>query len=117
MFYIWNSLGTKFQPKLPSLSFWTKVIRKSVFLNQKNLTITIESYTVELVSVLNFTFNERFWFLEQISQKQYFHSKAEKNEYHHWILHIQINPSAKFQIKIDNFDFLDQICPKMVFPV
>ena len=46
-------------------------------------------------------------------------------ENHHRILHIRISLGSKFQFQqtisiilgeTDNFDFLDQVCPKKVFP-
>ena len=30
-----------------------------------------------------------------------------KSELHYWIIHVRISLSAKFQLKLDNFDFLD----------
>ena len=32
-----------------------------------------------------------------------------RNEQHHWILHNRISWGTKFQLKLQNFDFLDQI--------
>ena len=52
----------------------------------------------------------------KFAQKAYFRSKT-KSEQHHWILHIWISLGTTFQLKTENFDFLDQICRKMVFPV
>ena len=42
--------------------------------------------------------------------------KSRKNEHHHWILYIRISLSTKFQLKLTVLLFLDQICPKKVFP-
>ena len=89
----------------------------------------------------------------------YFRSKTQKNDYHYWILHIQISLSTNFQLKLtiaifwtkffkkgsyfqsktdkidttiefcifelvfvsnftlNNFEFLDQICPRKIFMV
>ena len=43
---------------------------------------------------------DNFDLLAKFTQKRYFWYKAEKNEHHYWILHIQINWSTKFQLKI-----------------
>ena len=45
-------------------------------------------------------------------------AKSGKREQHHWILHIQISLDTKVQLKLTIlFFFLDQIWPKIVFPV
>ena len=41
----------------------------------------------------------------------------KKSEQHHWILHIRISLSIKFHLKLKILIFMDQICPKRVFPV
>ena len=43
--------------------------------------------------------------------------EKKKKEYHHRILHIRNSLGIKFQASTDNFDFLDQIYPKRVFPI
>ena len=41
--------------------------------------------------------------------------KKRKSEHYHWILHIWVRLSAKLQLKVRVFYFLDQTCPKDVF--
>ena len=85
--------------------------------------------------------------MDQICSKSGFPIKNRKSEYHHWILNVWISVGTKFQLQLiilifwtkfaqkgyfhsetekvryqisastDNFDFLDQICPKRVFPL
>ena len=40
--------------------------------------ITIEFYIAKLIKILNFSFNERSWFLEQISKKKYTSGQKQK---------------------------------------
>ena len=47
--------GTKFQLELKILTFWTKFAQKGYFWSQtKEVNITIEFYTIELVQVPTF---------------------------------------------------------------
>ena len=55
-----------------------------------------------------------FW--TKLSQTGYFRPKTKKSEHPYWILHIGISLNIKFHLT-DNFNFLDQICPKSVFPI
>ena len=57
-------------------------------------------------------------FLHHVWPKRVFPVKNGKSEHHHWILHIRISLDTKFQRKLtDNFDILDQICQRRIFPV
>ena len=68
---------------------------------------------LELVWVPNFTLNKQFWILgPNLPEKSIFGRKQEK-EHHHWILHIRISPSAKFQLKLTTLSLLDQTCPSV----
>ena len=97
--------------------------------------------------------------MDQIFPKKSISVRKQKTEQHHWIQHIRISLSTKFQLQLiilifwnklsqteysrpktkkwtsrlnsaylnlfnyrvlpwtDNFNFLDQICPKSVFPI
>ena len=99
--YIRNSLGTKFQLELTVFNFWTTLTQKGLIFKTKNMKITIQFYIFELVEVQNFNLNKQYWFFEtNFTQKGYFRSKAEKNENHRWIFHIQIWISTEFQLKV-----------------
>ena len=55
-------------------------------------------------------------FLSNFAQKTCFWSKTEKNEHHHWILHIRISLGTKFQLKLTILIFWIEFVQK-VFPV
>ena len=55
-----NSLGTKLQPKLTILVFWTKFVQKSCF-RSKTAKATIEFCIFELVLAPNFSLNWQFY--------------------------------------------------------
>ena len=41
-----------------------------------------------------------------------FKIKTKKTEHPHWILHIEISLSTKFQLKLTILIFLEHVCPK-----
>ena len=56
-------------------------------------------------------------FRTKFAQAGYFYSKKRLNEHYHWILHIQISLSTKFQLKPKILIFFDQIYLKKGFLV
>ena len=61
--HIWFSLGTKFQLKLTTLIFWTKVAQKGYFRSKtEKVDSAIEFYVFELVKVPDSNLNWQFWF-------------------------------------------------------
>ena len=50
-----------------------------------------------------------------ISKKRILLVKNRWSEHQHWVLQIQISLGTKFQLKPAMCDFLDEICPKIVF--
>ena len=114
------SLGTKFQLKLTILIFWLDLPEKG-FLGLKKKKLTPHIFYIILhiqISLLrNFSSNWQFLILDQIYTKRYFRSKTEN-----------VNIITEFRILklvywyhisalTDNFDFFDQVCPKMIFLV
>ena len=57
--------------------------------------------------------------MDQVSPKGVFQVKNGKSEqYHHWILRIQVSLDTRFSLQPTIFFFFfDQICPKSKFPV
>ena len=108
--------------------FWPVLPTKGSYFQSKTdeIDTAIEFCIFELVFVSNLTLNN-FEFLDQIYSINIFLFKNRKSEHHHWIPHVQISLSTKFQLKrtilifyiisaqTDNFNLLNQICPK-VFP-
>ena len=114
--HIQISLGTKFQLKLTILIFWAKFAQKE-YLQWKTekVNITIEFWIFELVLVPNFTLNKRFWILEANLPKKGIFSQKEKNEHHHWILHIRNSLGIKFHFKQTILNFGTKLIQKGYF--
>ena len=53
----------------------------------------------EFVWIPNFSLNWQFWFFEPDLPKREILSETKNSEYNHWILHIRISLSTKFQFK------------------
>ena len=84
--------------------FWSKVEKAK---------ITIELYILKLVHGPNFSLNWQLIFWIRFTQKWYFWSKnGKKNEYHHWILNIQISLDTSFQLKMTILFFCTKSAPK-----
>ena len=73
--------------------------------------ITIEIYIFELVSLSNFSLNKQFWFFETIFSNKDTSKQIQKNDHHHWIIHIRISQILLWR---NSFKFWDQIYPKQV---
>ena len=144
------SLSTKFQvnPWIASLAlrfFVPNLPKKGISgWKQKKINNTTELCIFELVSVPNFRLTHELPvlpldFLYQICPKRVFPvEKKKKNEQHHWMVHIRISLSTKFQVNPLSasvaliyymraalalnglkwlFWFLDQIYSNRIFPV
>ena len=89
------------------MTFWTKLAQKRYFWTKtKKVNSIIQFYIFKL----GIKFHLKLTILtiwNKFSQKGYFQSKAEK-------VNIAIE-FCIFELKTDNFDFLDQICPKRAF--
>ena len=72
---------------------------------QKKVNITIECYVFELVYVPNFSLNRQFLFFGPSSSKKSISSLKRIKLTHHWILHIQISLTTKFQLKLTILNF------------
>ena len=51
-----------------------------------------------------------------VQKEKKFPVEKRENKLQNWILHIQISVKYQISAKHDNFDFLDQLCPKRTFP-
>ena len=79
VFSILNSLNTKFQPKMTSLNFWTKLTQKGYFQSKKENNENhhqILHIRISLILYLNFN---NFYFWNKFPKKGYFRSKTEKD--------------------------------------
>ena len=82
------SLGSKFELKLTDdFDFWTKFPNKSI------------TGHIRINLCAKFQFSLKFSFFDQYYPKKYILVKNAKCKHHHWILHIQISLSTKFQLK------------------
>ena len=81
--------------------FCTKFAPKMRFLFKTRQTnIIIEFSVIELAHGPNFILTTQFLlFGPNFPKKEIYSSKEKKFEYHHWIQHIQLNLSTKFQLK------------------
>ena len=61
--------------------------------------------------MLNINWIWQFW-LDQISPKMVFAVENRKNEHRHWILHIWVSPSTKYQLKLIIWNFLTKFTQK-----
>ena len=80
--------------------FWPVLPTKGSYFQSKTdeIDTAIEFCIFELVFVSNLTLNN-FEFLDQIYSINIFLFKNRKSEHHHWIPHVQISLSTKFQLK------------------
>ena len=109
------SLDAKFHFKQTVLNFWTKFAQKRYFRsNTKNVNITIEFCIFELP---NFNLNWQFWFFGPKLLQKGISSLNEKKWAPPW--NFSYSSYSWYQISAwtENFDILDQICPKRVFLV
>ena len=106
--------------------FWTKFAQKRYFQCKiEKVSSTIEFSIFELVQVLNFSLNQQLWFFGlnlpkmdiSVQKEKKFPVEKRENKLQNWILHIQISVKYQISAKHDNFDFLDQLCPKRVIAV
>ena len=117
-YHIWISLSTSFRLKLTIAIFLTKFAKKSRYFQSKTdkTDTTIEFCIFELGFVSNFTFNNQFWFF---CIKFHFEQTiliffCIKFHFEQTILIFFL-----YQISLwtNNFEFLDQICPRKIFMV
>ena len=106
---------TKFQLDLTTLIFWTKFPKKGHFRSKiGNMNVTIEFWVFELVLVPISLWKYNLEFLDRICPKRVFPVKKRESEHYHWILHVRINLSTKFQLTLIILIFMDQIRSKRV---
>ena len=96
------------------MTFWIKSARKGCFwLKTKKLRITIKFGMSETP---NFILNRQFWFFGSNFPKKGISGLKHKKQTSPW--NSTYSNQSKYRISswTDNFDFLDQICPKWEFP-
>ena len=77
--------------------FFEKTCKKRYKTEWVKIIIEIYIFEIALIFKLKLTILD-FW--TKFIQKGYFRSKKEKNENYHWILHIWINLSTEFLLKL-----------------
>ena len=90
---------------------------------QKSITgkmdIAMEFCLFELICVPKFSLNLKFWFFWPIlpppQKKKIALVKNGKCKHHHWIVHIQISLSKKFQLKLAILMFWTKFAQKRYF--
>ena len=111
------SLGTNIQLKMTILIFWTKFAQKGyIQLKTEKANLTIKFCRFESLYVPNFSLNWQFWFFGPNLPKNFISGQKKRkvsiiNEF--CILELVNVPN----FTLNNFDFLEQIWPKRVFPV
>ena len=63
----------------------------------------------------NFSLNWKFWFFGPHLTKKGISNHKQKSEHHHWILHIWISLSTKFQVKLTVLIFWTKFALKSYF--
>ena len=96
---------------------WSRFSQKGYFwCKAKKVRITIEFCIYKSVLIRNVTSKEQFWYLgANLSKKGYFQSKTEKMNI---AIEFCLFNWSKYKISAwnNNFDFLEQLCPKTVLP-
>ena len=82
---------------------------------QKKWTASLNSAYSNYSSYQISASTDNFGFLEQICPKRVFLLKNQKNEHHHWILHVRISVGAKFQLKVTILMFWTEFAHKGYF--
>ena len=111
---IWISLGTKFQLKLKILTFGQTLSKKGIFLSKaenKEQHHWILHIPIALCAKFQFKLPILIVCIK-FAQKEYFRSKIP-------LLNFAYSYWSRYQIAAwtHNFDILDEIIPKTVFPV
>ena len=89
-----------------------------VFPNKKRKEITIECQIllVQISLGSRFQLQQDFDFTGKNRRKTILSVKNRKNEYHHWVRHIRISLSNKFQIKVTILSFWTKFIQNWLFP-
>ena len=98
------------------LIFWTIFAQKGYYLYKtEKLNTTIEFCIFKLFLAPNFSLNWKFWFFGPHLTKKGISNHKQKSEHHHWILHIWISLSTKFQVKLTVLIFWNKFALKGYF--
>ena len=78
---------------------------------------TMKLSVFEWVEEQNLILNRQIWYFEPNLLKMCISCSKRACERHHWIQHIGVSLGPRFHLKQDNYDFLDHLWLKNLFPI